>query len=156
MRVVACGLNNAIFVVDTSIKTKISNWDGADKLEDAKTLQEELISPLKASVMELHKWSSNEPSFLQSIKTRSNQVSFDKFSYGAIKTLGLSWNALPLKQILLLVRLSREIYPSTNSCESDCLIVGGFSTNSYHSYQGLAIAKPLSIPRLELCGSELL
>jgi hypothetical protein len=62
---------------------------GAESVQEAKELQQQLIELLKAGGFELHKWSTNSPQLLNHYDTpQPVQLSESH----AVKTLGLSWH----------------------------------------------------------------
>ncbi|XP_074031851.1 uncharacterized protein [Leptinotarsa decemlineata] len=67
---------------------------GADSLNNAKSLQAELISLLKKGGFELCKWTSNHPSLLNHLPPKDCQQSTLSFATHdfAVKILGLKWN----------------------------------------------------------------
>lgn len=68
---------------------------GANSLEEAKALQEELIALLGRGGFSLHKWCANDPTLLENIpqEAQEKQLKFEDCDVnGTIKTLGLYWD----------------------------------------------------------------
>lgn len=67
---------------------------GSDSLEEAKSLQLEIISLLDKGGFELRKWASNHPSLLSNLPRefcQQSSLSFDKEDSCTVKILGLKW-----------------------------------------------------------------
>lgn len=68
---------------------------GADTVEEAKDLQNDLVALLAKGGFSLHKWCANDPSLLEGIpvEQQEKQINFqDHGAKDAVKTLGLLWN----------------------------------------------------------------
>ena len=65
---------------------------GADSLQEALLLQNELINLLKTAGLELRKWTSNHPAILNSIPAEYREFSFSYEKTDSVKILGLIWN----------------------------------------------------------------
>ncbi|GBM06120.1 hypothetical protein AVEN_265178-1 [Araneus ventricosus] len=65
---------------------------GSEDLSSAFELQNQLINLLKSAGMELHKWNSNNPLFLERVPTSEREYDFENPHSETLKTLGLQFN----------------------------------------------------------------
>ncbi|GFR16418.1 integrase catalytic domain-containing protein [Trichonephila clavata] len=82
---------------------------GADDLESGRKLQEQLVSLLRGSGMELHKWSASNPLLLPDSMCQDKDLSYS--SSTETETLGLLWKPHPGS-------FAFKISPMTSNCDS--------------------------------------
>ncbi|GFR32494.1 uncharacterized protein TNCT_726181, partial [Trichonephila clavata] len=82
---------------------------GADDLESGRKLQEQLVSLLRGSGMELRKWSASNPLLLPDSMCQDKDLSYS--SSTETKTLGLLWKPHPDS-------FAFKISPMTSNCDS--------------------------------------
>lgn len=87
---------------------------GSDSLQEAQLLKTELINILSSAKMELHKWSTNTPSLLESLSNKQLEppISINEIFDSVVKTLGMIWD--PKKDMFTFkINLTEEKLPAT-------------------------------------------
>ncbi|XP_045506863.1 uncharacterized protein LOC123703037 [Colias croceus] len=159
---------------------------GQDSVEDATKIAKQISNILSRGGMKLQKWSSNNKDFLKNFSSDelSSRLSIDFKFEGTVKTLGLSWNVvddtlhyyadLPaspanITKRTILSEIQRLFDPLVHGfCDASSKAYGAVAylrvkveNNTYvtgiiAAKSRVAPVKPVSLPRLELCGAVLL